>query len=219
MGPMVIPGDTNPPDPNVPPVMWDDHYIANNPAYYHTWTWHPSSGCGSTTGWALNSYNLGTGGIWTYSSTDGSISADACHHLFIDASDGHVINPNGLFPRATVFNNLGIKHETYTQGGVNHEGALSRAYLRAMKTGQTLGLLIEREGREAVERRVIEKAQQDPAFAIDLYYRPRQTIEKFLGIRIPEVVSVNVILETPRIFGLVIPVAGQRETKVEDDLD
>ena len=41
---------------------------------------------------------------------------------------------------------------------------LSVEYVRAMKQGQTLGLLIQREGREQVEKRVIEKAQSDPIF-------------------------------------------------------
>lgn len=209
-GPTIIKGDTDPPDKNTPPVGWDNGYIQNNPAYYNTWAWHDSTGCGDTTGWLITSYNLGTGGIWTYSNTDGSISADACHYLFIDASDDHIINPHGLYLRRTVFNDLGIKKETYTQGGINSNTSVSLAYLRAMKAGQTLGLLIEREGREAVAQRVIEKAQQDSGFAMDLHYRPRQTLEKFLGIRIPEVVNVNVIVETPRNFGVVIPMAEKK---------
>jgi hypothetical protein len=199
-GPDIMPGSQND-----PPVSWDEGFIAANPAYYDTWTWHNSSGCGDTSGWDINEYNIGTGaGVFH----DGSMSNDACAYLFIDSADGVVINPNGLFPRATVFNNLGIRQTTYTVatgGGGEVADKLSVSYLRAMKEGQTLGLLIQREGREAVEKRIIEKAQQDSVFATDLAYRPRQTVEKFLGIRIPEVVSVNVVVETPRTFALVVP--------------
>jgi hypothetical protein len=199
-GPDIMPGSQND-----PPVSWDEGFIAANPAYYNTWTWHNSSGCGDTSGWLINEFNIGTGaGVFH----DGSMSNDACAYLFIDSADGVVINPNGLFHRVTVFDGLEIRQTTYTVatgGGGAVAEKLSVSYLRAMKEGQTLGLLIQREGREAVEKRIIEKAQEDSVFATDLAYRPRQTVEKFLGIRIPEVVSVNVVVETPRTFALVVP--------------
>jgi hypothetical protein len=142
------------------------------------------------------------------------MSDAACAYLFIDSADGVVINANGLFARATVFNNLNIKQTTRvmsTGGGGEVGDSLSTGYLRAMKAGQTLGLLIEREGREKVERRIIEKAQQDSVFANDLALRPRQTLEKFLGVRIPEVVSVNAIVENPRTFGIVVPMKPEKK--------
>ena len=88
-------------------------FIGKHPAYYNTWTWHQSSGCGDTSGWAVNQYNLGTGaGVYK----DGSISDAACNYLFIDSADGVVINAAGLYPRATVFNNLGIRQTTVRCG-------------------------------------------------------------------------------------------------------
>jgi hypothetical protein len=194
-----------------PPVAWDEMFIAANPAYYNTWTWQQGSGCGSQTGWLINEYNIGTGaGVFS----DGSMSKDACGYLFIDSADGVVINANGLFSRETVFTGLGIRQTTYyvsTGGAV--ASALSVGYLKAMKQGSTLGLLIQREGREAVEKRIIEKAHQDSVFAIDLRLRPRETLQNFLGVRIPEVVSVSVVVENPRTFGLVIPMAADTQLK------
>ena len=35
--------------------------------------------------------------------------------------------------------------------------------------------------------------------------RPRPTLEKFLDVKIPEVLDVNIIVEGGRTFGLVIP--------------
>jgi len=86
---------------------------------------------------------------------------------------------------------------------------LSMSYLRAMKQGQTLGLLIEREGRDVIERRIIQKAHDDSIFANRLAMHPQQTLEEFLGVKIPEVVSVNVVVENPRTFGLIIPMANK----------
>lgn len=192
-----------------PPVGWDESFIAANPAYYNTWNWHHGSGCGDQSGWQVQQYNIGTGaGVFT----DGSMSHAACDYLFIDSADGVVINQDGLYDRKTVFTGLGIKTATQivpSGGGGGPVGeSLSTGYLRAMVEGRTLGKLVEREGRAAVERRVIEKAQNDPVFAQELRYRPRQTLEKFLDVRIPEPLSISVIIENGRTFGIVVPPAA-----------
>jgi len=195
----VMPGD-----PNDPPVQWDEGFIAQNPAYYNTWTWHNSQGCGDTSGWIINEYNIGTGaGVFS----DGSMSAAACAYLFIDSADGVVINSNGLFARQTVFNNLGIPQTTYDVPAVTSPPGdkLSKAYLRAMVEGRTLGKLIEREGRQKVEQSIIDKAHEDPVFARNVIINPRQTLESFLGVKIPEVVGLSIVAENGRTFGLVIP--------------
>lgn len=205
-GDTILPGTQN-----QPPVQWVESFLASNPAYYCTWSWHNSSGCGDHNGWDIQQYNLGTG-AGTF--TDGSMSSDACAYLFIDSVDGVVINRNGLFSRKTVFTDLGIQQTTYqvpSGGGGYVKDKLSPSYLRAMKEGRTLGLLIQREGREQVERRIIEKAQQDSVFANDLALRPRQTLQKFLDVAIPEVVSVSVIVETSRTFALVVPMRANEE--------
>jgi hypothetical protein len=190
---------------NDPPIQWDAGFIAANPAYYNTWTWHNSSGCGDSTGWLVNEYNIGTGaGVFT----DGSMSGDACSYLFQDSAPGVIINAGGLYTRSTVFTGLGIKTATQivpTGGGGPVGASLSMGYLRAMKAGQTLGRLIETEGRANVQQRIIEKAHQDAVFAKNLAMRPRETIAKFLNVHIPDVVSVSAIVETPRTFALIIP--------------
>jgi hypothetical protein len=74
-----------------------------------------------------------------------------------------------------------------------------------MKEGKTLGILVATEGRAAVEKRVLAHADADPVFRHNLSMRPRQTLEQFLGVQIPELVSLNVVVEDSRTFGLVIP--------------
>ena len=189
-----------------PPISWDEGFIKTNPAYYNTWTWHKAKGCADISGWIINEYNLGSGASAFH---DGSISNDACAYLFIDSADGVTINPQALYPRKTVFNDLGIKQVTYyvPSAGGPTASQLSVGYLRAMKEGNTMGTLIAREGREAVQMRIVEKALQDSVFADNLKFRPRETIEAFLGVKIPEVVAISVIVENPRNFAIVIPMA------------
>lgn len=197
---VILPGDQN-----NPPVAWDEMFIGRNPAYYNTWVWHASLGCGDDQGWAIMQYNIGTG-VQAFS--DGSMGNDACAYLFIDSADGVVINKNGLFSRKTVFTGLGIKQVSYfvgAGGGGAVSEKLSVGYLRAMKEGKTLGLLLQSEGREQVANRVILKAQEDSVFAVELTLRPRQTLEKFLDVKIPEVVSLSVVVEDSGTFGLVVP--------------
>jgi hypothetical protein len=197
---------------NAPPVAWVQGFYAAHPAYYETWDWHNSTGCGDQNGWQMHQYNLGTGAGFA---SDGSISPAACQYLFKDSTPGTIINPHGLFERATVFNNLGINQVTHivTPGAALAAPKLSTGYLRAMKEGQTLGQLINQEGRASVEARIVKKAQQDSIFANDLTCRPRQTLEEFLGVKIPDVVSLGILVENPRTFGLVVPMPDNNQDK------
>jgi hypothetical protein len=191
-----------------PPTQWAWNFIQQNPSWFITWEWHNSSGCGDSTGWLINQFSLGPGG------TD-VLSSDACQHLFTD------LNAQGLYDRATVFTNLGIRQTTGTVGNGGGGGAvadrLSMSYLRAMKQGKTLGMLIEREGRKAVESRVIQKAHEDSIFANRLAFSPRETLEKFLDVKIPDTVSVSVIVENGRTYGLVIPRVANDESTIPEN--
>ncbi len=198
-GPIVFAGT-----PDNPPIDFANRLYEANPAYYVTWTWHDSTGCGDTTGWLINEYNVGTGaGLFS----DGSLNNDACAYLFRDRTPGTIINPDGLFEREYLFTQLGIRQTTHILHSGGRERKLSRSYLRAMKEKRTLGLLIEAEGRAAIEDRILARAREDSVFAHNLARRPRQTLEDFLDVRIPEVISINVLVETPRSFAMVIPVA------------
>jgi hypothetical protein len=89
--------------------------------------------------------------------------------------------------------------------------ALSLGYLRAMKSGKTIGHLVEQEGREAVQQRIVERAHADPVFATSLRHRPRQTLEALLGVKIPETVTIRAVLESPRSFTIVVPHLPQED--------
>lgn len=62
--------------------------------------------------------NIGTG-VTTFS--DGHLNDSACAYLFIDTFDNVVINPNGLFHRKYVFNNLpNINHTIKYYSNLQH---------------------------------------------------------------------------------------------------
>lgn len=197
-GQTIMPGKQD-----APPIQFDESFIANNPSYYQTWSWHQSSGCGDTTGWLINEYNIGTGaGVFS----DGAMSKAACQYLFIDSADGVVINQNGLYPRKTVFNDLGIRQTTHIVAVPSGGGmALSMDYKRAMVEDRTLGKLVAREGRANIHQKILDEASKNPVFARDVVARPRQTLESFLGVKIPESIYLSVIQETDRNFAIIIP--------------
>jgi hypothetical protein len=187
---------------NTPPE-WIAPFYKNNPAYYITWWWHEKNGCGDTTGWMLAEKSVGS---HASAFRDGALNADACAYLFQDSLPGTIINPKALFTREQVFAmNLPVEIATHSTPLAATVRANSVAYLRAMKEGKTLGILVATEGRAAVEKRVLAHADADPVFRHNLSMRPRQTLEQFLGVQIPELVSLNVVVEDSRTFGLVIP--------------
>jgi hypothetical protein len=81
-------------------------FIANNPAYYVTWAWHQKESMFGSDAWYFYEWNVGFGAS---KYKDNSIPDDACAYLFIDSTDNHIINPDGLVTRRTVFEQWGIR--------------------------------------------------------------------------------------------------------------
>jgi len=85
-------------------------FYSAHPAYYNTWVYESANKSKNDAYWLTQS-NLGVG----YSMTsDGSLNSQACDYLFIDAYDGVIINPDGLFNREFVFTSLNIPQKTHT---------------------------------------------------------------------------------------------------------
>lgn len=84
-----------------------------HPSYYNTWTYvnHVHKGKDKSY-YDYNQNNIGDG---PSAFSDGHLSDQACHYMFIDSYDNVIINPKGLFERAFVFTQLaGIQHKTKT---------------------------------------------------------------------------------------------------------
>lgn len=191
-------------DKNVPPIPFILEQIKYYPASYWTWYWFPDE-CPR---WIAKSYIIKTGYYPTY----GYWLNDACcRYLFKDSLPGHTINEYGLFTRQEVVDFIGMKYEPDVT-------TLSESYRKAAKRGKTLERLVARQGREAIEARVFQKAREDAFFARDLTFRPKETLEKFLDIKIPDHISLTVVVEDEMHYGLVIPAAKESEEPAVKEL-
>jgi hypothetical protein len=88
-------------------------FYAVHPSYWNCWTYEQViTKKGKDKSYYLQyQNNIGTGAT-TFS--DGHLNDSACQYLFIDSYDNVIINPNGLFHRSFVFNDLqGIEHKTH----------------------------------------------------------------------------------------------------------
>ena len=82
-----------------------DLFYRKNPSYWNNWTYvNYVTKKGVDKSYYLEyQNNIGTG-VTAFS--DGHLNDSACAYLFIDTYDNVIINPNGLFHRSFVFNNL-----------------------------------------------------------------------------------------------------------------
>lgn len=70
--------------------------------------------------------------------------------------------------------------------------------------------------RENLQHLMLEKAMKDPDFRTSLTKYPKETIEKEIGVKIPESIRIRVMEETKDTFFLVLPPA--QGTNKEDEL-
>jgi hypothetical protein len=89
-------------------------FYSVHPSYWNNWTYvqYITRKGKDKSYYCQYQNNIGTGASMF---SDGHLNDSACEYLFIDSYDNVIINPNGLFHRSFVFNNLeGIKHTTHT---------------------------------------------------------------------------------------------------------
>lgn len=58
---------------------------------------------------------------------------------------------------------------------------------------------------DEAHRKIVAKAAEDPAFRAALITDPRAAVASFLGIKIPSVVSVTVVEDSPTHLHIVLP--------------
>jgi hypothetical protein len=63
---------------------------------------------------------------------------------------------------------------------------------------------LKNQGYDTPESRIIQKAQSDKMFRYKLVKNPKNTLDEYLGIKIPENISLTVVVEDPMNFGLLI---------------
>lgn len=194
--------DTGYKDQNVPPIPWVLQQLDYYKNAYFVWYWYTDpNNNGNCARWMAQMYVITTG---QNANTGLDLNEACCWYVFKDKTPGVVNNPAGLFTREQVAEICGIVYQPHVSG-------VSESYLKAAKRGRTLEQLVEREGREALENRVIEKAREDAVFAQKLALRPKATVEEFFGIKIPDHIRLTVVVEDETHYGLVIRGAKRLE--------
>jgi hypothetical protein len=60
--------------------------------------------------------------------------------------------------------------------------------------------------RAEIERRIVARAQSDPAFRARLGEDPRGAVGELLGVELPQRIEVRVVQERPDLMYIVLPV-------------
>lgn len=153
-------------DPNTYPTSWEQDLLRRYKyTYYHSF-FHPSAGGGCAI-WIGGEYDISKKG-----EAFGVLNDDCCDYIFIDTPDK--TDPDKLFYRKEVFDFLGIVIPP------DNDLSLSKEYQKAKKEGKTLLALFNSQGRAAIENRIVQRAQDDAAFAQALVKDPKSTSKSFL---------------------------------------
>lgn len=67
------------------------------------------------------------------------------------------------------------------------------------------------ENRLELQRKIIEKAMQEPAFKAELVADPRKALKDHFDIEVPTDVELNVFEETDKSYALVLPFAPEED--------
>ncbi|MGW3046035.1 hypothetical protein ACWC9T_39935 [Kitasatospora sp. NPDC001159] len=206
------------------PSVYIENMLSQNwstfEAYYFTWFADTGTICDEQ-GITICENFLGTGSTDPYFA--GQAPADLCDWLFQDDGYGRTTNPEGLATRHDVFCNWGLQNSLPAAApNCNALGSQAPANDVAVadlaaewRKAKQWHALFQHTDRQAIERRLIERAQADPTFLRALVKEPRATIEAFLQMQIPAGVEFEVIQETPGRFRMVLPLIGAPIAKPE----
>ncbi|MCT4660417.1 MAG: NHLP leader peptide family RiPP precursor [Tissierellales bacterium] len=67
------------------------------------------------------------------------------------------------------------------------------------------------ETRLELQKKIIEKAMQEPAFKAELLADPRKALKDHFDIEVPNDVELNVFEETEKSYALVLPFAPEED--------
>lgn len=184
-------------------TSWLQMFYDRNKSYWCSYYWHADSGsCGDSSYWVVEEHNVSFGAGMYH---DGHISDDACAYLFIDSTDGTVINAQGLYTRSDVFNKIGMRTQTITEPYGTPTKNVDQEYMNALKNGEpTLSALFSTIGEDEIKKQVLHAVSKDPTLKVCLEKRPHETLSKILGVKIPTVLRFTIVEQKPRSFVLVL---------------
>jgi hypothetical protein len=140
---------------------------------------------------------------------------DMCDWLMQDDGFGTILNPDALTSRRDVFYNWPLDGNLR-----DHPDHMHRyrprpvASEESRKRASGWHKLFASKSRVEAEAEVVQRAVDDPKFRADLVKNPKKTLEDHFGLPIPDEVKVEVVLERPGDYKLVLPYVGRPERSV-----
>lgn len=192
--------------------------IAGNRDVFLTW-WHDQEGsCAGcpNDGISTSEPRIGAGdwySNWDYYHGE-QATKDMCDWLMQDDGFGNVLNPDALTTRRDVFYNWPLsgnltEHPDHVQRPWKKTQATSESRERAKRWHK----LFSERTRSELEAQIVQRTVDDPKFRADLVRNPKAALEAHLGLPIPEEVKIEVVLERPGDYKLVLPYVGRPERK------
>lgn len=153
-------------------------------------------------------------GDW-YSSWDfyhgESAPRELCDWLIQDDGVGTVLNPSAIATRHDVFYNwpLGGNLSDHPEAPVEAPKQYPPITQDDVDRARNWHRLFSTKTRSELEREVVQQAIDDPIFLANLVKDPTGTLQRFTGLDIPSQVTVEVVLERPGHYKLVVPYVGR----------
>ena len=203
-------------------INYASSYIAKYPAYFFNWQEVFEDKCGKRY-YGIQYYNIS---ILTKGSIVDVASNDLCKWLFQDDGFGHTTNPVGIAHRADVFNGWGLEYytsdviitpkrapETLTAAGPT-EPELAVLAPEHAEMVKAWAAFFKSNGRQELEKKLIDRAMIDPLFAVELANDPKKVIAMECGIEVPPFIDIQVIPEEPGVYKLILPLSARASCKV-----
>ncbi|NBR68274.1 MAG: hypothetical protein EBT79_13560 [Actinobacteria bacterium] len=134
-----------------------------------------------------------------------------CDWLMQDDGCGTVLNPDALTTRHDVFYNWPMEGNLtdHPEGRTGAPKVLPPVTQESRDRAKEWHRLFAKVPRHELEADIVQKAVDDPVFMAELVKNPRAAIESRTGLKIPDEVKLEVIVERPGNYKLVIPYVGR----------
>jgi len=170
------------------------------------------AGCPNN-GMSVTEPRLGVGdwySSWDYYHGE-SASKDMCDWLMQDDGYGTILNPDAITTRHDVFYNWPMEGNLtdHPEGRTGVSKDLPPVTEESRERARDWHNLFSNVSRSELEAGLVQKTIDDPSFKANLVRNPKEAIENYLGLKIPEEVKLEVILEKPGDYKLVLPYVGR----------
>jgi len=188
--------------------------VDNNREVFLVWWPDQDGSCAGcpNNGMSTNEPRIGVGdwySNWDYYHGDVP-TKEMCDWLMQDDGYGKVLNPDAVTTRRDVFYNWPLQgnlndHPVHSKKPRQKQEITKESKRRARGWHEMFGIM----SRSELERELIQKAVDDPVFKAHLIKNPKEAIEKHFDLPIPDEVRIEVVLERPGDYKIVLPYVGR----------